>query len=120
MLEILHASPKSPVMVTWTKGDKQGSGYAIRLVQILSKAGIQVGQRVLNDSWLLPAGVNVWWVRNEINNSQVTKLRSAITETNMECGEAPRHAIPNDMTHFEINIMVKSEEDATMSNTLDK
>jgi class 3 adenylate cyclase len=108
MLRILHTSPKSPVMVTWTKGDEQGSEYAIRLVHVLTKAGIQVGQCVLADSWLVPAGVSFWWVTNEINNRQVAKLRSAVTETNIESGEAPRHAIPSGMTQYEINIIIKS------------
>jgi hypothetical protein len=60
MLEILENSPKAPVMVMSTKGDRVGNAYAMRLVQVLRKAGIEIGQCVFDESWRLPIGVNLW------------------------------------------------------------
>jgi hypothetical protein len=108
MLGILKDSPKAAVMIMSTKQDRAGNRYAMRLVQVLRKTGMEIGQCVFDESWRLPTGVNLW-ASDFADNRQISKLRAAIKATNMECGDAPREPpTVSSPTRFEIDIMVKS------------
>ncbi len=108
MLEILEDSPKAPVMIMSTKGDRAGNAYAMRLVQVLRKAGMEIGQCVFDESWRLPSGINLW-ASDAADILQTSKLKAAIKATNADCGNAPRQppAVSGPI-RYDIHLMVKS------------
>lgn len=108
MLEILEDSPTAPVMIMSAKGDRAGNAYAKRLVQVLGKAGMEIGQCVFDESWRLPTGINLW-ASDTADILQTSLLKAAIKATNMDCGNAPRRPpeVPGTI-RYDIDLMVKS------------
>jgi hypothetical protein len=109
MLEILEDSPKAPVMIMSTKGDRVGNAYAMRLVQVLRTAGMEIGQCVFDESWRLPIGISLW-ASDAADILQTSKLKAAIKATNLDCENAPRQPPPvSSPIRYDVYLMVKSD-----------